>query len=367
MSSPEITKDDVLKALSTVHDPDLKRPLTELGMIENVSVCDNQVRFEIKLTTTACPLKGKIKDDAENAVRQLPGVKSVVADFSKETVTLGASVPQKAPIEGIRNIIAVSSGKGGVGKSTVAVNLACSLAKSGARVGILDADVYGPNIPLMMGLTDVTMRDLAPPDPDSEEKKLFPPQNHGVKVMSVAFLIEKEKPVIWRGPMLDKLIRQFLTDVAWGELDYLVIDLPPGTGDAQLTIMQAAPVAGAVIVTTPQEVSIHDSRKGLNMFRQGNVPILGIVENMSYYLLPDGSRDYIFGQGGGEKAAEELGVDFLGGIPLVTRLREEADQGRPIVIADPDGVQAKALEDIAHKVTARVCSMGLEAMQPVTV
>ena len=348
-----VSEEAVLAALATVNDPDLKRPLTELGMIENVAICGGNVKFEIKLTTTACPLKDKIKNDAMDAVRQIAGVESVHAEISKNTVTLQAGVKERERIPGIQNIIAISSGKGGVGKSTVSVNLACAMAKAGARVGILDADIYGPNVPMMMGLHGQKL------DKANEKGQLVPPENHGVKVMSMAFLVKDNQPVVWRGPLLDKVIRQFLTDTAWGELDYLLIDLPPGTGDAQLTIIQATPVVGAVIVTTPQEVALLDSRKGLAMFVNANIPVLGIVENMSYYQLPDGSKDYIFGQDGGQKAAESLNVPFLGGVPLVSQLRQEADQGRPIVVAAPDSPPAQVLSDVAHKTVARVCQMSI--------
>ncbi len=349
-----VEKEVVWKALSTVLDPDIKKPLTELGMIDNLAICGGNVKFDIKLTTTACPLKGKIKDDAVAAVKSVPGVENVTADFSKETVTLGAKVPDRETIPGIKNVIAVSSGKGGVGKSTVSVNIACAMAKQGAKVGILDADIYGPNVPMMMGLHGSKITQ------GTEDNKLIPPERHGVKVMSMAFLTKDNQPVVWRGPLLDRVIRQFLNDTGWGELDYLIIDLPPGTGDAQLTIVQATPVVGAVIVTTPQDVALLDSRKGLTMFTNANIPVLGIVENMSYYELPDGTKDYIFGQGGGSAAAEELNVPFLGEVPLRTALRENADNGKPIVIAEPDSTQAKVLSDAAHSVVAQICARGLE-------
>lgn len=355
----ELTKDLVLQALSTVNDPDLNKPLTELGMIANVMVCSGVVSFEIKLTTTACPLKQKIMDDATAAVQALEGVTQVNATFSKETVTLQSSVKDRERIPGVQNIIAISSGKGGVGKSTVTVNLACALAQEGARVGILDADIYGPNVPLMMGLMVPEKGVINGVKAQTQDGKMVPPEAHGVKVMSMAFLIKPEQPVVWRGPLLDKVIRDFMAKTDWAPLDYLLIDLPPGTGDAQLTIVQAAPLAGAIIVTTPQEVALHDSRKGYAMFKSTNIPVFGIVENMSYYLLPDGTRDYIFGQGGGERAANELDVDYLGGIPLVTKLRQESDAGRPIMIADPDGPQASIIRQIAHTVIAKVCAAGI--------
>ena len=364
-----VSRDAVWQALSAVQDPDLKKPLTDLGMIDNLVVCDGHVNFALKLTTTACPLKDFIKDSAIAAVKALDGVVSVNAEISKDTITLQAKTPDRASVPGIRNVIAVSSGKGGVGKSTVSVNLACSLAQQGARVGILDADIYGPNVALMMGLQGQKLKSA------TEENKIIPPQNHGVKVISMAFLVKDNQPVVWRGPMLDKVIRQFLTDTAWtvdvdaegnqtpgGDLDYLIIDLPPGTGDAQLTIVQATPVVGAIIVTTPQDVALLDSRKGLAMFQSGNIPILGIVENMSLYVCPScGHEDAIFGVDGGRNAAAELNVPFLGQVPITPSIRLKADAGTPIVVAEPDSKAATVFKELAHQVVAQVCAMGIES------
>lgn len=358
---PAANRDDVWNALATVQDPDLKKPLTELGMIDALTLNDDgSVTFEIKLTTTACPLKEVIREDAEKAVAAVAGVTRAEAKISSKTVTLQAATPQRAPIAGIKNIIAVSSGKGGVGKSTVSTNLACAVAKQGARVGILDADIYGPNVPLMMGLQDQK------PTSASDSGKIIPLESHGVKVMSMAFLVKRDQPVVWRGPMLDKVIRQFLTDTVWGTddepLDYLFIDLPPGTGDAQLTIVQATPVTGAVIVTTPQDVALMDSRKGLAMFKNTNIPLLGLVENMSMYHCPNCHHEEpVFGSGGGKATAEELGIPLLGQVPLVPGIRHHADGGQPIVVAEPESPPAKILYDAAHQVVAQVCAMGLQA------
>ncbi|MBX2859898.1 MAG: Mrp/NBP35 family ATP-binding protein [Vampirovibrio sp.] len=348
----EVTEAAVLEALSHVNDPDLKKSLTSLGMIDNIRICGGDIGFDLVLTTTACPLKEMIKDDARKAVEAVPGVSSVSVQISGKT--LSAKVPQREALPGIKNIVAVSSGKGGVGKSTVAVNLACAIAKQGGRVGILDADIYGPNVPLMMGLSEASIKTM------DDNGKLIPPENHGVKVMSMAFLVKDDQPVVWRGPMLDKVIRQFLNDTSWGELDYLIVDLPPGTGDAQLTIIQATPVIGAVIVTTPQDVAVLDSRKGLAMFKNANVPVFGIVENMSYYQLPDGSQDYIFGKDGGKAAAEEIGVPFLGEVPILSRLGADAqdiNSGTPITVANPASEQAKVLSSVADQVVAKICDM----------
>ncbi len=354
----QVSKEAVLKALSTVDDPDLKRPLTELGMIDKLTICEGNVAFDLKLTTTACPLKEKMREDAMAAVKQVSGVENVTVNISKDTVTLQAKVKERQAVPGIKNIIAVSSGKGGVGKSTVAVNLACSMVKQGANVGILDADIYGPNVPLMMGLGGRTLKET------NADGKLIAPENHGVKVMSMAFLVKDDQPVVWRGPMLDKVIRQFLNDTDWGELDYLIIDLPPGTGDAQLTIVQATPVVGAVIVTTPQDVALLDSRKGLAMFTNANIPVIGIVENMSYHVCQHcNERDDIFGHDGGRLAAEKLAVPFLGAVPLISKVREQADKGHPVVLSEPDSEVAKQLSEISHRVVAKVCELGIESHQ----
>ncbi|MEL7511956.1 MAG: Mrp/NBP35 family ATP-binding protein, partial [Cyanobacteria bacterium J06554_3] len=272
----------VLEVLKPVQDPELQKSLVELNMIRNVTVDGSNVSFTLVLTTPACPLREFIREDCEKAVRTLPGVERVDIEITAETPQQKA-LPDRTGIDGVKNILAVTSGKGGVGKSTVAINLAVALAKTGAAVGLIDADIYGPNAPTMMGLSEanVTVRD------EDGQQVLEPAFNHGVKMVSMGFLIDRDQPVVWRGPMLNGVIRQFLYQVQWGELDYLVVDMPPGTGDAQLTMAQAVPMAGAVIVTTPQSVAISDARRGLKMFEQLKVPILGLVENMSYFVPPD--------------------------------------------------------------------------------
>lgn len=341
----------ILEVLRPVQDPELQKSLVELNMIRNVAVDDGAVSFTLVLTTPACPLREFIVEDCEKAVRQLPGVKTVNVEVTAETPQQ-KSLPDRQGIAGVKNIIAVSSGKGGVGKSTVAVNLAVALAQVGAKVGLIDADIYGPNAPTMLGLEDanVTVQQGA------QGEILEPAFNHGVKMVSMGFLIDRDQPVIWRGPMLNGVIRQFLYQVQWGELDYLVIDLPPGTGDAQLTLAQAVPMAGAVIVTTPQNVALSDARRGLRMFQQLNVPVLGIVENMSYFIPPDmpDKRYDIFGSGGGEKASVELGVPLIGCVPLEMRVRQGGDSGIPIVVDQPESASAKALVAIAKSVAAKV-------------
>jgi len=341
----------VLEVLRPVQDPELRKSLVELNMIRHVKIEDGNVSFTLVLTTPACPLREFIVEDCQKAVRQLTGVKDVAIAVTAETPQQ-KGVADRTGIPGVKNILAVSSGKGGVGKSTVAVNVAVALAQSGAKVGLIDADIYGPNAPMMLGLADakVIVQQTA------QGELLEPAFNHGVKLVSMGFLIGKDQPVIWRGPMLNGIIRQFLYQVRWGELDYMIVDMPPGTGDAQLTLIQAVPMAGAVIVTTPQNVDLLDSRKGLKMFQQLGVPVLGIVENMSYFIPPDlPDRQYdIFGSGGGEKTAAELGVPLLGCVPLEISLRQGGDRGLPIVVAEPDCASAKALTAIAQRIAGKV-------------
>lgn len=350
--SAALSPQAVLDVLRPVQDPELQKSLVELNMIRNVAIAHGQVSFTLVLTTPACPLREFIADDCRRAVKTLPGVKSVEIEITAETPAQ-KSLPDRTGIGGVKNIIAISSGKGGVGKSTIAVNVAVSLARSGAKVGLIDADIYGPNAPTMLGLTEAKVMVRKG---ENGQDILEPVSNHGVKLVSMAFLIDPDQPVIWRGPMLNGIIRQFLYQVEWGELDYLLVDLPPGTGDAQLTLAQAVPMAGAVIVTTPQTVSLIDARRGLNMFRQLNVPVLGIVENMSYFVPPDlPDRQYdIFGSGGGKKTAEELQVPLLGCVPLEMPVREGGDVGAPIVAIAPESASAVAIAAIAGQIAARV-------------
>lgn len=344
-----ITKEKVLSALSTVMDPELHKDLVALNMIKDVQVSGGKVSFSIELTTPACPLRTKIESDARQAVQALAGVESVeikmtarVRDDGKDRNLL------KDPV---RNVIAVASGKGGVGKSTVAVNIAIALAQTGATVGLLDADIYGPNVPTMMGVKVL---------PPSSEKQMMPAVAYGVKVMSIGFMVKPDQPLIWRGPMLHSAIQQFLRDVDWGCLDYLVVDLPPGTGDVQLSLAQSLPISGGVIVTLPQQVSLEDANRGLHMFKKLDIPILGVVENMSYLELPDGTRMDVFGSGGGEALAAMAGVPFIGTIPMDPSVRIGGDEGVPIVIADAEAPSAKALRHIAEDVAARLSMAILE-------
>ncbi|CEJ46519.1 Uncharacterized protein apha_02551 [Umezakia ovalisporum] len=341
----------VLEVLRPVQDPELRKSLVELNMIRNVKIDAGRVSFTLVLTTPACPLREFIVEDCQRAVKKLPGVTEVSVDVTAETPQQ-KSLPDRTGVTGVKNILAVSSGKGGVGKSTVAVNIAVALAQTGAKVGLLDADIYGPNDPTMLGLADA---EILVRSTDKGEI-LEPAFNHGVKLVSMGFLIDRDQPVIWRGPMLNGVIRQFLYQVQWGDVDYLIVDMPPGTGDAQLTLTQAVPMSGAVIVTTPQNVALLDSRKGLRMFQQMNVPVLGIVENMSYFIPPDmPDKKYdIFGSGGGSKTAFDLGVPLLGCIPLEISTRVSGDSGVPIVVADPDSASAKALKAIALNIAGKI-------------
>ncbi|MEL6459235.1 MAG: Mrp/NBP35 family ATP-binding protein [Cyanobacteria bacterium J06641_2] len=346
-----LDSNSVLEVLRPVEDPELRKSLVELNMIRNVKIADGKVSFTLVLTTPACPLREFIVEDCQKAVRKLPGVTDVSVEVTAETPQ-SKSLPDRNGVPGIKNIIAVSSGKGGVGKSTVAVNIAVALAQTGAKIGLLDADIYGPNDPTMLGLESAQINVRQ----GSSGEILEPAFNHGVKLVSMGFLIDRDQPVIWRGPMLNGVIRQFLYQVEWGELDYLIVDMPPGTGDAQLTLTQAVPLAGAVIVTTPQNVALLDSRKGLRMFQQLKVPVLGIIENMSYFIPPDmPEKQYdIFGSGGGSKTAAELGIPLLGCVPLEISTRVGGDKGIPTVVADPDSASAKALKEISLSIAGKV-------------
>ena len=336
----------VLDALRTVMDPDLNRDIVSLNFVKDLKIDGGAVSFTIELTTPACPMKKEMERMAREAVAAVPGVKTVEITMTA-AVTRGTAVKEKQPVEGVRNVIAVGSGKGGVGKSTVTVNLAIALAQSGAAVGILDADIYGPNIPLMMGITG---------RPYVIGERIQTLANYGVRLMSMGFLMEEDDtPVIWRGPMLHSVIQQFIREVEWGELDYLLIDLPPGTGDVQLSLTQTVPMTGAVVVSTPQDVALQDARKAIQMFRQVDVAVLGIVENMSYFECPKcGEISHVFSCGGGAKTAERYGVPFLGEIPLTVALREGGDDGKPIVAMMPDAPAAEAFKRIASQTAAQV-------------
>lgn len=349
----QLTNEIVLESLKQIIDPDLRKDIVTLGFIKDLSIEGGDVSFRIVLTTPACPVKEQMEAQANEIVQGLEGVTTVNVIMDAE-VPQGRGVANNIAIPGVKNIIAVSSGKGGVGKSTVAVNLAVALAADGAKVGIMDADVYGPNIPLMLG----TGYD----QPEVENGKLRPIEAHGVKMISMAVLVPPDKPMILRGPMLHGVVRQFLADVNWGELDYLIVDMPPGTGDVQLSLAQLVPVQGAILVTTPQEVSLSDVRRAVKMFETVNVPVLGVIENMSYFIAPDtGNRYEIFGKGGGQKLCDEYGLNLLGEVPLGMEVREGGDNGVPVVVSFPDSPQSTAFRHAAEEVARQI---SIEAMKP---
>jgi ATP-binding protein involved in chromosome partitioning len=340
--------EDLRKALSRVEDPELHKDLISLNMIRDLKVENGRVSFALVLTTPACPLRDRIAADARAAVQAVPGVREV-------QIKMEANVPGGAPAGAVtinaRNVIAVGSGKGGVGKSTIAVSLAVSLAQSGSCVGLLDADIYGPNIPTMMGVLEL---------PQPKEDRIFPAEAHGVKLISIGLMVEPGRPLVWRGPMLHSAIRQLLTDVEWGVLDYLIVDLPPGTGDVQISLGQLVHLTGGIIVTLPQKVAREDALRGLEMFKMMNVPILGVVENMSYWIGPDGKEVDLFGRGGGRELAEQAGVPFLGEIPIDPNVRIGGDDGKPVVLSSPESPVAVALKDIAQKTAARISVVALQ-------
>jgi ATP-binding protein involved in chromosome partitioning len=349
-----VTQEQVLDVLRTVQDPDLHKDIVALGFVKDVVIKGGEVDFTIQLTTPACPVRDQMKAEAEQKVAALSGVSAARATMTADVKARGGFGRQEIP--GVRNIIAVGAGKGGVGKSTTSVNLAVALQRKGARVGLIDADVYGPNIPQMLGITE---------GPEgTADKKIVPVEAYGIKVISMGMLVPPDQPVIWRGPMLHGAIQQFMRDVVWGELDYLVVDLPPGTGDISLSLAQSVPVAGAVVVTTPQGVSVADVRKAVAMFRQLNIPILGVVENMSYFVCGHcQEKTDIFGHGGGAKMAEELQIPFLGEVPIDTRVRSGGDEGTPIVAAVPDAPAAQGFAAVAGKVAAQISIQAMRVLR----
>ena len=344
--SSQPDRDAVLNALRVVIDPDIRRDIVTLGFVKDLSIVDGRVAFTIELTTPACPVKEQLREQATTAVRALGGVSEVNVQLTAKVRSASAPETGRPPLPGVKNVIAVGAGKGGVGKTTVAVNLAVALAKCGGRVGLLDGDIYGPNIPLMLGInTQLT----------TDGKQIVPAEKYGVQVVSIGFLTQDDAPIIWRGPMLHGAIQQFFREVAWRDLDYLIVDMPPGTGDVALSMSQTVPVVGSIVVTTPQQVSLADSRRAVKMYQKLNVPTIGIVENMSYYQCTNCHHEAeIFGHGGGEKLAGELGVPFLGRLPLYQPIREGSDTGVPLVIAEPSSVAAKAFLTLAERTAAQV-------------
>ncbi len=348
----QLTAEAVLNALRAVKDPDLNRDIVTLNFVKDIKINGSDVSFTIQLTTPACPVKDDMKAQAEQIIKKtFREIKNVTATMTA-SVTQRSSMAQAPILTGVKNTIAVASGKGGVGKSTVAANLAVALAREGAKVGLVDCDIYGPSIPLMFNINE---------KPQLRNQKLVPLEKYNVKVMSIGLLIDSTQAIIWRGPMASGAVKQFLTDVDWGELDYLIFDLPPGTGDIQLTLVQQIPLSGSVIVTTPQEMSLADARRGMAMFQKVNVPIFGVVENMSYFVSASGEREDIFDNGGGKRVSDEFKVPFLGEIPIYTKIRKGGDAGRPIVDAEPEGDAAKIFFTIARNLAAQISIKNLSA------
>jgi len=344
-ASPE--RDAVLQALRVVVDPDLRKDIVSLNFVKDLAIENGRVSFTIELTTPACPVKDQMRDQAMAAVRALPGVAAVDVQLSAKVRSVSAPEAGRPPVTGVKNVIAVGAGKGGVGKTTVAVNLALALARCGSRVGILDGDIYGPNVPMMMGLNTQLVTD--------EQRRIVPAEKYGVQVVSIGFMTKDDDAIIWRGPMLHQAIGQFFREVAWHDLDYLIIDMPPGTGDVALSLSQTVPVAGAVVVTTPQQVSLADSRRAVRMYEKLKIPTLGLVENMSYYQCTNCHHEAdIFGHGGGEQLASDMSVPFLGRLPVYQPIREGSDAGVPLVVSDPGSSAARAFLTVAEKTAAQV-------------
>jgi ATP-binding protein involved in chromosome partitioning len=344
--SPSPTRDAVLDALRVVVDPDLKRDIVSLGFVKDLSVDGGRVRFTIELTTPACPVKDRLRDQAIAAVRALPGVTDVEVQMTANVRSVSAPETGRTALPGVKNVIAVGAGKGGVGKTTVSVNLALALARLGSRVGILDGDIYGPNVPIMLGLSTQL---------ETDGKQILPAEKYGLQIVSMGFLTTDDSAVIWRGPMLHGAIQQFFRDVAWKDLDYLIVDMPPGTGDVALSLSQTVPVAGSIVVTTPQQVSLADSRRAVRMYEKLNIPTIGIVENMSYYTCTNCHHEAdLFGHGGGEQLAASMGVPFLGRLPIYQPIREGGDTGVPLVVAEPGSPAGRAFVAVAERAAAQV-------------
>ena len=342
----QVEQHAVLDALKVVTDPDLHRDIVSLGFIKDLKIDGGHVRFTIELTTPACPVKDQMRDQARAAAMNVAGVSSVDVQMSARVREAVGADGSRQLVPGVKNVIAVGAGKGGVGKTTVAVNLAIALAKSGGKVGIIDADIYGPNVPIMLGMKAQLTTD---------GQKIIPAERYGLQVISMGFLTADDAPIIWRGPMLHGAVQQFFREVRWTDLDYLVVDLPPGTGDVALSLSQTVPVAGAIVVTTPQQVSLADSRRAIAMYKKLNIPTLGIIENMSYFVCTNCQHEAeIFGHGGGEQMATDLGVPFIGRIPLYQAIREGGDSGVPLVIKEPDSPAARAFLAAAERTAAQV-------------
>ena len=345
MASPD--RDAVLNALRVVVDPDLRKDIVSLGFVKELTIAEGRASFTIELTTPACPVKDQMRDQAVAAVRAL-GVSDVQVQLTAKVRSASAPEAGRPPLPGVKNVIAVGAGKGGVGKTTVAVNLALSLARCGSRVGILDGDIYGPNVPIMLGITNTQLA-------TDDQRRIVPAEKYGIQVISIGFLTNDDAPIIWRGPMLHQAIQQFFREVAWKDLDYLIIDMPPGTGDVALSLSQTVPVVGSVVVTTPQQVSLADSRRAVRMYQKLNIPTIGIVENMSYHRCTTGHHETdLFGHGGGEALASDMSVPFLGRLPIYQPIREGGDTGVPLVVAEPASEAARAFLTVAERTAAQI-------------
>jgi len=342
----QVEQSSVLDALKVVRDPDLHRDIVSLGFVKDLKIDGGRVSFTIELTTPACPVKDQMRDQARAAVMQLPGVTSVDVKMSARVREAVGADGSRQAVPGVKNVIAVGAGKGGVGKTTVAVNLAIALAKCGSRVGLIDGDIYGPNVPIMLGMKAQLVTD---------GQKIVPAEKFDLQIISMGFLTGDDAPIIWRGPMLHGALQQFFREVRWVDLDYLVVDLPPGTGDIALSLSQTVPVAGAIVVTTPQQVSLADTRRAVAMYKKLNISPLGVIENMSYFVCPNCAHEAdIFGRGGGEKMAADLGVPFIGRIPIYQPIREGSDIGIPLMISEPESSAARAFMAAAERTAAQV-------------
>ncbi len=349
-----MTEEAVRNALSQIIDPDLHRDIVSLGFVKKVEINGGDVSVNIELTTPACPVKDKFKEQATTLISEIEGVENVTVNMSAK-VNTALDMSKNLMVPGVKNIIPVASGKGGVGKSTVSANLALALASTGATVGLLDADIYGPSIPIIMGIKE---------PPRQKGNVIMPVTEKGIKVISMGMFMKDDQAVMWRGPMLAKMVEQFLSNVDWGHLDYLIVDLPPGTGDVQLTLCQSVPITGSVIVSTPQDLAFNVARKAILMFNKLKSPVLGIIENMSYYTCSScGHQERIFGKGGCEKAVKEFNIPMLGNIPLATNVRKTADEGRPVVFSNPDSQEASAFLRAAEKMAAQISVQNLKNIE----
>jgi ATP-binding protein involved in chromosome partitioning len=356
-ASPD--RDAILTALRVVTDPDLRRDIVSLGFVKDIASAEGRVSFTIELATPASPVKNELRDQAAAAVQALPGVTDVAVKMSARVRPVVSADSNKPPVAGVKNVIAVGAGKGGVGKTTVAVNLAIALAQAGSRVAMIDGDMYGPNVPIMLGLDTQLVAD--------EQGRIIPAEAYGLQVVSMGFMTNDDSAVIWRGPMLHGAVQQFFRQVAWNDVDYLIVDMPPGTGDVALSLSQSVPVSGAIVVTTPQQVSLADTRRAIRMYQKLNIRTLGLIENMSHFACPScGAESDLFGRGAGELLAADMSVPFLGRLPIYQPIRVGGDTGRPIVVSEPDSPAARAFRNAAEQAAAQVSIASYHKVIPLT-